>query len=831
LIVTGDVTDADLLPENESDRLAALYRYEILDTPPEPSFDRIARQAAVLFNAPISLISFVDPQRQFFKSHYGIAERETPREHAFCAHAIQSSEVMVVCDATQDARFCGNPLVLQHPNVRFYAGAPLNTPDGFRLGTLCVIDNQPRVFPDSHQLAALTDLADHVVELLELHRAKRDLVIRSRELAESRKESHATEQRAAIALEGGRMGYWEWDAATGLIRFSPLLEKLLGLNHDEFDGSLESWLKHVYPDDHSIILGGIEAATRIQKMSPVKYRVPTASGALRWITTTGAYQKDETGRITGAHGVSWDSTDAENAAQELKLREALFRGVSECAPVGVFRSDANEDLIYANAKAAEIFGMSEQEMAGKGWGQRIHPEDRAALWAFLNSDKGREKSFEYEVRLLLPGGAVRWVLVRATVLYEETGRFAGKTGTVVDVTEQRQAIHYLREAKEAAELANRAKDFFLANVSHELRTPLNGVLGMSDQLIETGLNPEQLEMAQLIRESGRALLAVVDDMLDLGQMEAGMVSIERVPFELRKSIEQTVALFETDARREGPGIVVHCPAGLPDSYFGDASRIKQILANYLSNAVKFGEGEIAVTVRGEMAGGLMELLLAVSDSGPGIALDVQSQLFRPFSQIDDSSSRRSGGLGLGLAICRRLAELMGGTVGVFSAPGKGSTFWVRLQLECHVQQPAATAPLPAKSNEDVGTGRVLLVEDNLINQRVALGVLRRLGWQADVATNGVAAVELFQKSSYAVIFMDCQMPEMDGYLATGQIRHWEALHNQAPVPIIALTAHAMAGDRERCLAAGMNDYLSKPFGLEELRAALNRWTVAPTTVP
>ena len=270
-------------------------------------------------------------------------------------------------------------------------------------------------------MAALSDLAKHVGDLLELHRAKR-------ELAASRKISYETEQRVALALEAGSMGYWERDAETDLIRFSPMLEKLLEMNHDEYDGSIEGWLQHIHPDDHQTIFDGIEEARKSGRNYTFKYRVLTVDGSERWITTTGTYKKDEAGNFAGAHGVSWDSTVAEVSARELRLNESLFRGLSESAPVGVFRSDASEHLIYVNAKAAEIFAMSEQQMLGQGWAVRIHPEDRHRLQSFLASDRGKEKYWEYEVRLLLPDDAIRWVLFRSTTLFDVKGELCRQDG-------------------------------------------------------------------------------------------------------------------------------------------------------------------------------------------------------------------------------------------------------------------------------------------------------------------------------------------------------------------------------------------------------------------
>jgi PAS domain S-box-containing protein len=704
--------------------------------------------------------------------------------------------------------------VLGDPHIRFYAGAPLETSDGFRLGTLCVIDSKPRHAPNPHQIAALQDLASSTIELLEFHRAKI-------ELAKNRKLWSRTERRATAALEAGRMGYWERDADSDLITFSPALEKMLGIKQNEYDGTIEGWFKHIHPDDHRMILQAIQEARRTCENCTIKYRLLTADATERWITTTGAYRKDRAGNFAGGQGVSWDSTAADVAARALTLSEELFRGLSETAPVGVFRSDVHSHITYANAKLAEIFAMTEQEMLGDGWLQRIHPDDRGALPNPVD-ETGAKNSWEHECRLLLPDGTVRWINGRLAVLRDQGGQVVAKIGTVDDITQRRQTLHDLRSAKDAAEVANAAKDVFLANISHELRTPLNGILGMNNLLLESGLTSEQLEMAELVQASAHGLMTVVNDILDLRSLESGRLSFEPMAFNLRSTIKEVVALFEWDARQKGIKLVTCYPAQLPESYLGDESRIKQILTSYMSNALKFtAVGEINVTAQSEATEIGTGLLLAVSDSGSGIALEAQSRLFLPFSQIDDSSTRRSGGAGLGLAISKRLAEFMGGSVGVTSALGEGSTFWVRLPLER--QSPLlATARLP-ESVPVKGSGRVLLVEDNPINQRVATGVLHKLGWEADIAENGLKACKLFQQNEYVAVLMDCQMPEMDGYAATRQIRQWESLEGRQSVPIIALTAHAMPGDRERCLQAGMDDYLAKPCGLEQLRNALNRW--------
>jgi len=819
------------LPENESARLGALKSFCILDTGPEECFDRLVGLAATMFDVPISLISFVDSDRQFIKSAYGLELCETSREDAFCAHSILGDKPMVVPDATQDPRFSDNRLVVGEPYIRFYAGAPLITSDGLRLGTICVIDKHPRPALQAHQLTALENLAAHVVELLEFRLAKRHLARTRHELAEQVHELarqrdlwSKIEQRATMAMEAGRIGYWEREAGSDRVSFSPMLEEMLELDHGTYDGSLEGWMKCIDPADHETVLAGIEEAQRTRENCTFKYRVRTADGSERWITTTGTYKYDEAGNFVVAQGVSWDSTAAEIAARELKRREELFRGLCESAPAGVFRADCDSNVTYANSQFGIIFGLKEEELLGHGWLSRIHPADKDELRASVDKIKSdpQRTLWENEHRLLMADGTVRWVRARLTLLRDQHGHVQERVGTVFDTTQVRKALDDLQEAKEAAELANQAKDHFLANVSHELRTPLNGVLGMNEQLIESGLSEQQLEMARLVQESARGLLTVVNDILDLTRIESGKLTIERVPFQLRALVQQSVALCETEALRKNLPVKASFSSGLGDCYIGDATRIKQILLNYLANAVKFTQaGEIRISAHAEVGDHGTELHLMVSDSGPGIALEAQSKLFLPFSQIDDSSTRRNGGVGLGLAICKRLAELMGGRVGVVSAPDKGSTFWVSVPVEL-LSQPIQIAPqnglLDGRTN-----GRVLLVEDNLINQRVASGALRKLGWEADVAGNGKAAIDLFQKSDYSLVLMDCQMPELDGYAATKQIRRWEDLKGREHVPIIALTAHAMSGDKERCLEAGMNDYLAKPFGFEELRQALERW--------
>ena len=319
----------------------------------------------------------------------------------------------------------------------------------------------------------------------------------------------------------------------------------------------------------------------------------------------------------------------------------------------------------------------------------------------------------------------------------------------------------------------------------------------------------------------------MNDILDLTRVQACKVLITNDAFECNTMVAQVIALLRPEATKKGVSLIFEPAANLSKQLIGDAGRIKQILVVYLSNALKFTDaGSVTLKVVAEwVAEGTVQLLVTVRDTGQGITLEDQSKLFQPFSQIDQSDTRRHGGIGLGLAIARSLAELMGGSVGVTSSVGRGATFWLRLTLPISAK-PSATGieRSDANGSSSKPAGRVLVVEDNLQNQQVALNMLAKLGRDFDLASGGRKALEMIREKEYALVLMDCQMPDLDGYTTVEEMRKWEHAQRRPHVPVIALTAHAMTGDRERCLNAGMNDYLTKPIGLDELRATLDRWS-------
>jgi PAS domain S-box-containing protein len=518
-----------------------------------------------------------------------------------------------------------------------------------------------------------------------------------------------------------------------------------------------------------------------------------------------------------AHAFNSMSATLEERERTLRITNERFQGVLDNANAAIYIKDASSRYLLVNREferirsvtAEAVLGRNGYELGSAETPEQVRATDRAVI------EGGAPISFEQQVQS--PEGDRTYLVVKFPV-QDEQGAVTAVAGISTDITDHKLA---LAEAVEAS----RHKSEFVSNMSHEIRTPLNGVVGMTNLLRDTSLDPVQREYADALVASTEALLLVVNDILDFSKIEAGRLELDLTDFELRGAVEQTCAVLAEQAHAKGLGLRHSVQAGVPVTVTGDERRLRQILLNLLSNAVKFTvAGEVVVRVFDDGPG---VVRFEVSDTGVGIEEDQAAHLFDSFVQADLSTTRRYGGTGLGLAISRELAHRMGGAIGAEPGQEGGSLFWFTAKLPAVV---AAEEPVrnraqleprpPAKTRPPSHATRVLVVEDNEINHAVAKALLIKQGLQSVTAHNGRQAVEMALANDYAAILMDCQMPELDGYDATRLIRAAEGARH---VPIIALTAHSMPGDRERCLAAGMDDYLSKPVTAGQLESAIKRW--------
>lgn len=514
-----------------------------------------------------------------------------------------------------------------------------------------------------------------------------------------------------------------------------------------------------------------------------------------------------------------------------------LQAVMTALGAGLVVVDRDGKVVSANPECTRLLGYEASELQGQFLPQVLAPGQGEALWARWNLGTGG--TFRDEDASFVTKSSDRlWASYTVSPIVEADG----PQGAVVVFVDQgslkrSEAVmimqqHELEKARDAAELASRAKSDFLATMSHEIRTPMNGILGLTNLLLEMAPAPRERTYLELVQSSGNVLLALINDILDFSKIEAGRLEVREVPLLLAPAIEEIFALLQSRAHEKGIVLVAEPlpPSTAPSPHAGkvlaDPVRLRQVLMNLVGNAIKFSS-QGRVTVRVEPVPHVAaRLRISVIDEGIGIPAERLGLLFQKFSQVDSSGSRRFEGTGLGLAICRNLVELMGGVVGVASEPDRGSTFWftlpstdrpVLVENPIDEQDPARTAFITAL----LARKRVLLVDDNRVNRLVGQKMLERLGCSVDLAGGGQEAVQMVGRCDYDLVFMDCQMPGMDGYAATRAIRAGEGSRRR--VPIVAFTANAMSGEQEHCLASGMDDFLTKPIRPAELKSIVMRW--------
>ena len=510
----------------------------------------------------------------------------------------------------------------------------------------------------------------------------------------------------------------------------------------------------------------------------------------------------------------------------------LSREMLELAPeaggVGVFDLDLRCKELQGSARFMTLLGAPPgvPRLALDQWLALVHPEDLEAVAGAMTLATESGLRFEVEYRLWAPQNAVRWVANAGRVVTDFSGKPRRIIGTLLDVTVRKELERQLLEAKAAAEAANLAKSGFLANMSHEIRTPLNGMLGMAQLLLETPLDTAQRDYVSMIATSGETLLQLLNDILDLSKVESGRLELEAVPLELRPWLEDAVALLRTGFQAKGLPLQIAVSPGVPHTFIGDPVRLQQCLTNLLSNALKFthhGQVELRVEANGP------ELRFTVKDTGIGIPAERLAKLFTAFTQMDASTARHYGGTGLGLSIVKQLATRMGGTVGVETCEGSGSTFWFTVRDGKATTKPDIRGPVAVPMTADFAGLQVLVAEDNEVNRKVVQRRLEKLGCRVELVGDGATAIRYWQQHRPPLVLLDCQMPVLDGYAAAREIRRLEQAAQLPRTLIVALTANVRDEDRQACLAAGMDDHLGKPLETAALMRCLLK--VASSIVP
>lgn len=649
----------------------------------------------------------------------------------------------------------------------------------------------------------------------------------------SERRVRESEQNLERAQAIANVGSFRWGVATGEYRCSRELRRIFGIPVDAPFGRGES-LAAIHPLDRERVLAAFDAslsgdhAPHEVSTSEVEYSLVRSDGATRRVRDVANVEFDADGKAAAVIGTIRDITTEFTQREALAESERHLRTAQRLAKVGSFSWDLRTNELRWSDEVYRMYGIPEgQPVTIEQLVDLTVRDDRGAFAERIQSARSRaaDRSFGLDVeehRIVRPDGQVRFVQSASEVELDPRGTPIRLVGTLRDVTEDRMQAEALERARDEAERANSAKGEFLAVMSHEVRTPMNGVLGMLSAIEETALDQQQRQLCDVARSSAEALLVVLNDILDASKIEAGRLDLEPVPFRLRPLIASVVDLYAPQAAAKGVVVESRIAPGTPLYLFGDAGRIRQMILNYMSNAVKFtrtGKICIAARVSTQHADGRIDLRVDVTDTGMGIPLERQSEVFARFSQLDRSFARRFGGTGLGLAITKSLAELMGGTVGLVSTAGEGSTFWLELPLQI-ADEVAVPAGAEAAAVQAPGAGpmKILVAEDNATNQMVVRMLLESLGHRVDVAGNGLEAVGAASARRYDLVLMDVSMPELDGVEASRRIR---ALGGQrGAVPIFALTANAMEGDRKTFLEAGMQRVLLKPLDRKALLAAL-----------
>ena len=675
------------------------------------------------------------------------------------------------------------------------------------------LDSQP-IIDEAGQFHGYVAIQSDVTERVEMEQSLRE-----------------HQQRLEMALEGGDLGYWDWNVKTGYVYYSAHYHVMLGYEVGELEERIDTCINLTHPEDRpakSIIIE--DHMTGKTENYEVTNRLRRKDGSYAWVVSRGrVYQRDNDGSPLKMSGTHLDITDRKSIEDELARRHAMLENVINGVSDAIIIADFQQKIMMCNDAVFSLFGKAPIDLIGQPLDslyqdavQTPVPDSMSQSIASNLRPSSKIINCIRHDASIFPGETI------TSPLRDESGQAQGSISVIRDVTERLKGEEVIRIAKEEAELASRTKSEFLANMSHEIRTPMTAILGYADLLddaIEHGDLAHQKDCVDTIRRNGHHLLQVINDILDLSKIEAGYMTLEKIDCNPREMIQDVVGILSPRAKEKGISLSLRFEGLIPSRIQSDPTRVKQVLFNLVGNAVKFTEeGSVTVTVQAFRDNTRPDYRLSfeVRDTGIGMSPSQQKNLFTPFTQADSSMSRRFGGTGLGLTIVKRLSEMLDGDIRVNSQPGQGSAFTFVLgtglspirpatnnaQSHSASSSPATTEVRILRPNSLNGM-KILLVEDGPDNQRLISFLLKKAGSTVQICEHGQQAIDLLfglEPVSFDLVLMDMQMPVLDGYNATMELRQ-----RGFKSPVIALTAHAMSGDREKCIDAGCDDFLSKPI--------------------
>lgn len=679
-------------------RLKALLAYSVIDTPTEELYDTLNSLVSTICNTPISLISFIDDSRQWYKSKIGVDTEECPVEETICQYSLLEDDILEIPDTLEDDRLVNNPSVQAENGIRFYAGISLRTESGYAIGSVCAADYKPQQLSEM-QRQALRDVAKMVMIHLETKKRNEEMEIELKDML--------TEK---IAIS--------------------------------------------------------EKQIQIQE----------------------------------------------------KVYNNLFEAISQSNAIIEFSIDGT--ILNLNERFAEMLGYSVEELIGQKHTILLTEslaEGNSFVWEKIAAGEPYAGKFKRQTK----DGKVIWLQASYSPVIDLNGEVTKITNISIDVTNDILALNSLEELSSQ-------KDHFIANISHELRSPIHAILGFTDILIEEETNGQKQKQLKSVKTAGDTLLHLVNGILDLSKIEAGLFQFDLRDFNLRATIENVFAILNGKANQKNLVFNYEIADNVPAVIHGDPHRLEQVLINLLDNGLKFTtEGAVKLTISSELKdAATAELTFTVSDTGIGISAEKLDSVFGRFTQAEANTTRKYGGTGLGLNICKMLVEKQGGNIGLSSKLGEGTQFTFKLVYAIPEKQEHSEASTAVADYSSL-SGKVLMCEDNEANRILARHLFTATNIELDIAENGRIGIEMFQQKNYDLVLMDIQMPEMDGYQATEYIRN----ELQSQIPIVALTAHSIGKEKEKCLAMGMDEYLSKPFKKSELFDLITPWLKTGTNPP